>query len=97
MFYYCIGFTILNTIELIGVFFSKFSLSWVDCFDIGITREPETSWQICITCTKDKVPSMLDLKNLFGVEISSFVDFLQESAEEDSEGNGKYLRGPISD
>ena len=39
---------------------------------------------------------MLDLKNLFGVEISSFVDFLQESVEEDSEGNEEDLGGPIS-
>ena len=68
----------------------------MECFDIGITRKPETSWQIYITCTKDKVPSMLDLKNLFGVEISSFVDFLQESVEEDSEGNEEDLGGPIS-
>ena len=95
MFYYCIGFTILNTIDLIGVFFPNFSLSWVECFDIRITREPET-WKICITCTKDKLPSMLDLKKLFGVEISSFVDFLQESVEEDSEGNEEDLGGPFS-
>ena len=81
---------------------STFSLPWVKEFYIGVAREPEKSWQIYITCAKDKVPSMVDLKKLFGVEIASFVDFIQESAKEDSAENGCesssacYLRGPVS-
>ena len=54
---------------------------------------------------------MVDLKNLFGVEIASFVDFIQESVEEDNKDSESveedginseeshsttYLRGPIS-
>ena len=78
-----------------------FSLSWVESFYIGVAREPEKSWQIYITCAKDKVPSMVDLKKLFGAEIASFVDFIQESAKEhgtnsDESCSGTYLRGPIS-
>ena len=81
---------------------SIFSFPWVKEFYIGVAREPEKSWQIYITCAKDKVPSMVDLKKLFGVEIASFVDFIQESAKEDSAKNGCesssacYLRGPVS-
>ena len=76
-------------------------MPWVKEFYIGVAREPEKSWQIYITCATNKVPSMVDLKKFFGVEIASFVDFIQESADEDSKDNeesrsASYLRGPIS-
>ena len=44
---------------------------------------------------------MLDLKKLFGAEMASFVDFIQESTKEDGTDSQEspsciYLRGPIS-
>ncbi|CAB4019277.1 Hypothetical predicted protein [Paramuricea clavata] len=78
------------------------SLPWVQDFYIGVASEPEKSWQLYITCAYNKVPSMADLKKIFGVQISYFVDFIQESIDEDSKRSKEslpcpsYLRGPIS-
>ena len=78
------------------------SLPWVQDFYIGVASEPEKSWQVYITCAHNKVPSMADLKKIFGVDISYFVDFIQESIDEDSKRSKEslpfpsYLRGPIS-
>ena len=63
------------------------SLPWVEEYYIGVASEPEKSWQIYITCAKNKVPSMEDLKKLFGVYIASFVDFRQEDVDEGGESN----------
>ena len=76
-------------------------MPWVKEFYIGVAKEPEKSWQIYITCVEDKAPSMVDLKRLFGVEIASFVDFIRESADENSTDNkesrsASFLRGPIA-
>jgi hypothetical protein len=74
----------------------------VQDFYIGVASEPEKSWQVYITCAHNKVPSMADLKKIFGVDISYFVDFIQESIDEDSKRSKEslpcpsYLRGPIS-
>ncbi|CAB4031693.1 Hypothetical predicted protein [Paramuricea clavata] len=78
------------------------SLPWVQDFYIGVASEPEKSWQIYITCAHSKVPSMADLKKIFGVNISYFVDFVEKSIDEDSKRSKEslpcpsYLRGPIS-
>ena len=71
-------------------------------FYVGVASEPEKSWQIYITCSQNNVPSMVDLKKLFGVDIAYFVDFIKDGVDEDSEGSkesltsASYLRGPIS-
>ncbi|CAB4028523.1 Hypothetical predicted protein [Paramuricea clavata] len=78
------------------------SLPWVQDFYIGVASEPEKSWQVYITCAHNKVPSMADLKKIFGVDISYYVDFIQESIDEDSKRSKEslpcpsYLREPIS-
>ena len=78
------------------------SLPWVEDFYIGVASVPEKSWQMYISCTQNNLPSMVDLKKLFGVDIASFVDFIQESADEDSQASkeslssASYLRGPVS-
>ena len=78
------------------------SLPWVEEFYVGVTREPEKSWQIFITCAPNTVPSMADLKKEFGTNIASFVEFTQESIGEDrndsqeSPPSSSFLRGPIS-
>ncbi|XP_028403218.1 uncharacterized protein LOC114525956 [Dendronephthya gigantea] len=68
------------------------SLRWVEEYYIGVASEPEKSWQIYITCAKNKLPSMKDLKKLFGVNIASFVDFCQE----DVDRTPQFTRGPAS-
>ena len=79
-----------------------YSLSWIEDFYVGVTSEPEKSWQIFITCAPNTVPSMADLKKKFGTNIASFVEFIQESVDEDSKDSkesvpsSSYLRGPIS-
>ncbi|XP_028403217.1 uncharacterized protein LOC114525955 [Dendronephthya gigantea] len=77
------------------------SLPWVKEYYIDVANEPEKSWQIYIICEKNKIPSMKDLKKLFGVNIASFVDFCQENVDENSETNEESLlqsfsREPIS-
>ena len=78
------------------------SLPWVEDFYVGVTSEPEKSWQIFITCAPNTIPSMADLKKEFGTNIASFVEFIQESFDEDrkdsqeSRPSSSYLRGPIS-
>ena len=79
------------------------SLPWVEEFYIGVTHEPEKSWQIFITCAPNTVPSMADLKKTFGTNIASFVHFIQESIDEKSKDSKEFLpspsylvRGPIS-
>ncbi|XP_028403143.1 uncharacterized protein LOC114525880 [Dendronephthya gigantea] len=69
-------------------------LPWVKDFYVGVTNEPEKSWQIYITHARDQAPSMVDLKKIFGVNIASFVDFIQESTE--LLPPPRFLRGPKS-
>lgn len=74
-----------------------FRLSWVKDFDIGIAKEPEKSWQIYITCFQNQVPSMVELKKLFGVDIATFVDFVQDCSPNDKTlPPPRLLRGPRS-
>ena len=78
------------------------SLPWVEDFYVGVTSEPEKSWQIFITCAPNTIPSMADLKKEFGTNIASFVEFIQESIDVDRKDSkepppsSSYLRGPIS-
>ncbi|XP_028403144.1 uncharacterized protein LOC114525882 [Dendronephthya gigantea] len=72
--------------------------SWIKDFHIGIDKEKK-SWQICITYARNTKPCMEDLKNLFGDNIASFVEFIRESDDEDEERlrtSSCFLRAPSS-
>ena len=69
-------------------------------YDIVTASKREKSSKIYITCAKNKVPSMENLKKLFGAYIASFVDFRQEDVDEDGESNKEsffpsFSRKPI--
>ncbi|XP_028403145.1 uncharacterized protein LOC114525883 [Dendronephthya gigantea] len=71
---------------------------WVKDFYISVTSDPESSWQIFITYARNTMPSMKDLKKLFGVKIASFVDFIPESDASDKKPltSSCFLRAPSS-
>ncbi|XP_028417492.1 uncharacterized protein LOC114541895 [Dendronephthya gigantea] len=72
--------------------------SWIKDFHIGID-EGKKSWQMSITYARNTEPSMEDLKKLFGDNIASFVEFIQESDDEDEERlrtSSCFLRAPSS-
>ncbi|XP_028403325.1 uncharacterized protein LOC114526030 [Dendronephthya gigantea] len=67
-------------------------------FYISVTSDPEESWQIFLTYARNTVPSMKDLKKLFGVKICSFVDFKILGSDTDKKPltSSCFLRAPSS-
>ncbi|XP_028403313.1 uncharacterized protein LOC114526020 [Dendronephthya gigantea] len=91
--------------EMKAEFEDKLSrLSWVRKFYVGFDDKKEQTWQIYITHAYDQAPSMVDLKEIFGVNIASFVNFIRERGfKKDIDGRKKipfppsdFLRGPRS-
>ena len=60
----------------LNYFFLHGSLPWVRNFYIGLS-EKDNTLQLFITCEKDEVPCMADLKKRFGEDIVYFVEFVR--------------------
>ena len=60
----------------LNYFFLHGSLPWVRNFYIGLSEKGNT-FQLLITCAKDEVPCMADLKKRFGEDIVYFVEFIR--------------------
>ena len=60
----------------LNYFFLHGSLPWVRNFYIGLS-EKDNTLQLFITCAKDEVPCMADLKKRFGEDIVYFVEFIR--------------------